>query len=101
MAVAFMLDALSIDTFSPLVGQLFEVGEPGRAQALELVSATAASRASVTARTGFSLIFRGTAQSLLPQGTYPVAHAAIGSLPVFIVPVGLDAQGMQYEAIFN
>ena len=96
-----MLDALSIDTFSPLVGQLFEVGEPGRKQTVELVSATAASRASETAHAGFSLIFRGAAQSLLSQGTYPVAHAAIGSLPIFLVPVGPDAQGMQYEAIFN
>lgn len=96
-----MLEAPSIDSFSPLVGQPFEVGEAEHVQALELVSATAARGAAAFARAGFSLIFRGTPQQWLPQGTYPVAHSAIGSLPIFLVPLGPDALGMQYEAIFN
>jgi hypothetical protein len=94
-----MAEKLCMDTFAPLVGQRFAAGEPGQAVTLALVSASASGPR--TGPKGFSLLFRGPADEPLPQSTYPLAHPAIGSVPIFIVPVGSDAQGMQYEAIFN
>ncbi|MEW6021171.1 MAG: hypothetical protein AB1807_03415 [Pseudomonadota bacterium] len=49
----------------------------------------------------FSLGFRGPAAPQLEQGTYTLDHAVLGTLAIFLVPVGRDAGGVQYQAIFN
>lgn len=49
----------------------------------------------------FSLLFRGPADAVAAQGTYAVAHARLGTLRIFLVPIGPDEQGMRYEAVFN
>jgi len=49
----------------------------------------------------FSLMFRGPAAPLLEQATHALAHPAMGALAIFLVPVGRDAQGVHYQAIFN
>ena len=45
----------------------------------------------------YSMLFIGPVQPLLPQGTYLFTHATLGKLSLFMVPVGQDAQGTQYE----
>ncbi|MDQ1816884.1 hypothetical protein RBA41_26625 [Massilia sp. CCM 9210] len=50
---------------------------------------------------GFSLMFRGPLQPQLEQMTYLLGTADAGTFPLFIVPVGRDQAGMQYQAIFN
>jgi hypothetical protein len=49
----------------------------------------------------FSLILFAKLAPHLPQGSYAMEHAALGSLQMFIVPIGLDHRGMRYEAVFN
>lgn len=68
--------------------------------ALELFEATPLDSQAPDERR-FSLLFRGPAQPVLPQATYTLEHAAAGALAIFLVPVGRDAQGVQYQAIFN
>ena len=51
-------------------------------------------------RAPFSLILRSTVQVVLPQRIYRLRHAA-GLVEMFIVPVGRDATGVTYEAIYN
>jgi hypothetical protein len=51
------------------------------------------------ARPPFSALFRGTAGTPLPQGTYLTKHARLGSFSLFIVPVLPDPG--YYEAIFS
>lgn len=54
------------------------------------------------ARQPFSLIFRETAAtSYLAQRIYQLAHAQMGELTVFLVPIGPDRVGMRYEAVFT
>ncbi len=36
-----------------------------------------------------------------PQAVFGVIHPEKGELPVFLVPLGPDAKGMRYEAIFS
>ena len=61
----------------------------------------------VTARPGgagteqFSLLFRGPADPRLAQGTFSVAHAKLGEFALFLVPLGPDALGMTYQAVFT
>jgi len=49
----------------------------------------------------FSLLFKGPHSSPLEQGTYVIANKAMGSFPLFIVPVYPETHTMYYEAIFN
>ncbi len=52
-------------------------------------------------RKPFSLIFRSEqVDSYLPQKIYTVQHEQIGSLDIFLVPIGPDPKGMRYQAIF-
>ena len=49
----------------------------------------------------FSLVLRGPRAPVLAQGTYLVGHPRLGPLPLFLVPIAQDAQGMRYEVTFN
>lgn len=52
-------------------------------------------------RAPFSLIFRGEETGVLEQRLYRVVHDSLGELDLFLVPVGKDAQGVSYQALFN
>lgn len=49
----------------------------------------------------YSVYFRGPRQPVLPQAIYRVEHERIGPMEIFVVPIGPDALGMRYEAVFN
>ena len=46
----------------------------------------------------YSALFRGPASPMLPQATYAFRHPTIGELPLFIVPISRDDDGVVYEA---
>jgi hypothetical protein len=52
-------------------------------------------------RQPFSLIFRSGVQNVLPQRIYQLKNAASGMQDVFLAPIGRDASGVIYEAVFN
>ncbi|WP_022927744.1 DUF6916 family protein [Patulibacter americanus] len=96
------LSALTVDDFAATVGTPYalDVGAAGTL-ALVLRSATPAAAATTGApREPFSLLFVGPADPMLPQATYLLTHPELGELPVFLVPVGRDADGARYEAVF-
>ncbi len=70
-----------------------------RALPLELISLTLLP--SAPQQEQFSLVFRGPAETLLPQGTYRIEHDRLGALELFLVPIASDQRGAQYEVIFN
>jgi L-ascorbate metabolism protein UlaG (beta-lactamase superfamily) len=49
----------------------------------------------------FSLYFYGPGDLLLPQMTYRLEHERMGEIDVFLVPIGQDARGFRYEAVFS
>lgn len=49
----------------------------------------------------FALLFLGPAQPVLQQATYRLEHAEMGAMDIFLVPVGPQAGGMGYEAVFT
>ena len=51
----------------------------------------------------FSAFFRSALRPILPQSIYRVEHETMGTMEIFLVPVGPDPQrqGMVYEAVFN
>jgi hypothetical protein len=52
-------------------------------------------------RRPFSIVFRGPADSFLPQRIYHIVHPDMGTLDLFLVPIGPDREGMLYEAVFS
>ncbi len=52
-------------------------------------------------RQPFSLTFRSATQLVLPQRIYRLTNAATGPMDIFLVPVGRDAQGVSYQAVYN
>jgi len=100
-----MLDLLTCADFARETGTGFRL-EDGTAQdsTFVLVEATELSRRAGlpgAARTPFTLVFRGPADPVLPQRTYALENPALGRLEIFLVPVGRDAAGVLYEAVFN
>lgn len=49
----------------------------------------------------FTLHFLGPSDLYLPQSIYHMEHDALGTLDIFIVPIGIQDTRYQYEAIFS
>jgi hypothetical protein len=97
-----VLDTLTHDSFSPHRGSAFEVRAEGRTLALELLEVKPyQGDGAPGSRQPFSLFFRGPRDVYLPQQIVPLEHAALGRLEIFLVPVGLEADGYRYEAVFT
>lgn len=48
----------------------------------------------------FAVLLTGPPEPI-EQATYRMHHAALGDFDLFVVPVGRDERGVQYEAVFN
>jgi hypothetical protein len=94
------LDRLTPADFQALVGQRFTVVQNEGDLGLELLLVRALPPHSRRAEP-FALLFRGPRQPALEQRIHTLAHAEVGALPIFLVPVKGDGQGVEYEAIFN
>jgi hypothetical protein len=109
-----MLETFTLQTFAPCVGEPFRL-RLGPEETLDLALieatdlggglATATATAAVpprgSTRRPFSLVFRGPPGVLLPQRVYRLEHDGIGAFELFLVPIGPDAAGMRYEAVFT
>jgi len=101
------LEQLSFESFAGLVKTNFRVWINDRdALDLELSEITPPRVAASGGANGpkyenFALMFRGPADRLLVQRIYVFESAQIGRFELFIVPVGCDQNGTQYQATFN
>ncbi len=98
------MDTLSLADFVPYLNQTFLLHlTSDETYSLELVEAAELGDANAPGfRKPFSLIFRNPDKtSYLPQRIYCLEHEKMGSLEVFIVPLGPDVSGMRYQVIFN
>ena len=94
------LAVLTIDDYTPCLGQAFQLAHEGCA--LEHVLERAASlRATQGARAGFSLEFRGPQAPVLPQRICRLEHPGLGVLEIFLVPLGREEGAVRYEAVFG
>ena len=103
--IRHVLDALTVDAFAPLVGERFVLHDDAGQLELELIEARtidpdASPQEAGSVRTPFAIVFRGPPEPVLSQGIRRLQHEALGVLEIFIVPVGRDASGVRYEAIF-
>jgi len=94
----------TIDTFAPRIGEVFRiVVDEARALETVLVEVTPWGKPGTTngSRQPFSLIFRAASEVVLPQRIYGIENAGIGAVEIFLVPIGPDAGGMRYQAVFS
>jgi hypothetical protein len=94
------LAAVGIDDFKPHLGSQFDAQAAGGPVAMTL---SRVDPAGDSGRKGgaFSLIFTAPRGPWLPQAIYPIRHAALGAMEIFLVPIGSVAEGNGYQAIFT
>jgi hypothetical protein len=99
-----MTEPLQSADFRSQLNQVFSIHlDDATTIDLQLVSVTELGTASQTEfRNPFSLHFLGpVSQQYLQQHTYPMVNEKLGTLEIFIVPLGAEAGRMRYEAIFT
>ena len=97
------LEDLRLEDFAPITGETFSMRVSEDLEVpVELVEATSLGARPLEGRPeAFALVFRGPPDLRAAQGIYRIEHERLGVLEIFVVPIGPDATGMRYEAIFN
>ena len=98
-----MLPTLTRENFEPYLTQIFCL--TCGSETLELKLVECQKLIGAAGKTGprepFSLIFVGPRQPILPQRIYAFDFGQLGTLEIFIVPIGSDNLGTKYEAVFG
>ena len=97
-----MLETLTKEFWAKYQEENFKV-DTGSADYLtmRLVTVSGFGRRIGSQREAFSLLFCGPLQPVLPQSIYRVSHPSINEQDIFLVPIGPQAEGMGYEAVFT
>lgn len=99
------LGTFTIDDAKTLVDKIFTVTFDGNDYALKLFEASALElrarrKSQLPKRLPFSIFLLGPRDPILPQGTYTLRADEATLEMVFIVPIGRDEEGTEYEAVF-
>lgn len=86
---------ISMEGFNTLEIELVAVND--------LKASSKTNEPTIAKRERFSLIFRGPKNTPLKQDTYVVKHHNLGTVSIFLVPMGNDKRGtgLRYEAIVS
>lgn len=103
------LGSLTYETAKPLEGLSFQVDLPdGSAITMKLEEVLLyearqrrRSRGPAPRRQPFSMYFVGPAAPILPQATYTLRGETESFDALFIVPIGQDGTGTDYEAVIT
>jgi hypothetical protein len=95
-----VFEKLTKEAFSENLNTTFRI-QLDAAGAAEVELLEVVEGVSTPAQEQFSIVFRGPLEYFLPQHTYHVEHEKMGEMDIFIVPVGKEADGFRYEAVFN
>jgi hypothetical protein len=99
------LGSFTVDDAKALVDKVFIVTADGNDYALKLFEASpielhARRRSQVPKRAPFSIFFLGPREPVLPQAMYSLRSDDAIFESLFIVPLGRDEEGAEYEAVF-
>lgn len=92
---------ISLSIFCEQLHTAFQVSAPELAEPVELTLLKAVDKGSNPHQEQFSLFFQGPIEPFLPQQTYHFTHGELGELSLFMVPIGKDQAGSQYQVVFN
>lgn len=91
------------EAFEPYLNKTFQVSTGDNlAFEAELIEVSPVGETvGPTGRRAFSLVLRGPENEAPEQGIYRLDHEELDSIELFLVPIGPDAKGMKYEAVFT
>lgn len=92
---------ISHQEFGACLNQPFRASVEGVGLEIELIGVATWGESQADRRQPFSLTFRGPSNPVLAQRIYALENETLGTLEIFLVPIGPDKQGMQYEAVFS
>lgn len=96
-----MPERMSHEDFEPHLNTTFRLlrgeAEPLELELVEITGGEGAFENSYS----FSLVFRGGPHFTLQQHIFTLEHDRLGTLDLFLVPIGRDPDGFRYEAVFN
>lgn len=95
-----MLEKLKLEDFEAHLNTKFRFMW-GESNSIDLEMEEANDLGSTPRQKQFSIIFRGPLQPLLAQGIHRLEHEKMGTIDLFLVPIGRDEGGVRYEAVFN
>lgn len=98
-----MLDQLTSAEFTPHLHSTFHIHyDNGQVLDVKLVAVQEFAEHPDRPRRAFSLTFQSAEKSFyLKQAIYTLEHEQMGKLDLFMVPLGPDQIGMNYEVIFS
>jgi hypothetical protein len=95
-----MLEKLKYAAYAKHVNTEFHVHDDA-AKPFALKLTQVVERTTSDRQEAFSLLFHGPATHFIPQGIHKLKHAELGEGEIFLVPVGKDKDGYEYEAVFD
>ena len=96
-----MLDQVSWEVFADQLNQTFRIrGDFGQIEST-LIDCKKLVQHYEEGRVPFSIVLRGPMEPLLTQNIYKVEKQGMEPMDLFLVPIGPDKTGMQYEAVFT
>lgn len=94
----------SLPSLDDFVGQLnttFHFSSDAALPSFDTELVEAEQTMSNAVQLSFSLLFRAPADTQPVQGLYNAAHAVLGEMLLFLVPVKQNDEGLFFEAVFN
>ncbi|HEV7405545.1 MAG TPA: hypothetical protein VGO11_21550 [Chthoniobacteraceae bacterium] len=95
------LDKATADDFSPALDQDFELITGTGTISLRLVAVDKKGLSHPARPEPFTLRFEGAPPLRIPQAIYRLQNVTVGTIDLFLVQLGADAKGSQFEAVFN
>jgi len=95
-----MSKKIALATFAKQVDTEFHVNDPAT-RPFNLKLTQVVKRVKTPQQEVFSLVFHGPGTNFIPQGSHKLKHEQLGEVEIFLVPVGQDKDGFEYEAVFN
>ena len=96
---------MTIDEFTPLVGQEFEVDCTPATAIIRLVEATPLRDLGISDRPPFILVFRSAPEMMLIDGLYTLRSGSFGPAAIgigsMVAPIGGAPGHYYYQSIFN
>jgi hypothetical protein len=94
------LDSLHFEDYAPHVNSMF-AAQTNNGATIELELTRVEEKSPSPRQEQFVLTFRAPIGAPLEQQIFTLQHEQLGSGAMFLVPIGKDADGVIYEAIFN
>lgn len=94
------MEMLTWDKFNEQINTKFLIYfSPDKAVETELIEVS--ELVSRPRQESFSLIFRAPIEVEAVQGNYKTEHQAMGNFDLFLVPMGQNEKGTEFQAVFN